>query len=109
MATRVLLDEHLDRKLKRLFEAGFDVVIVAERGWKGKKNGELLRLAQTEFDVLITMDKSIEHQQNLKALSMGIVIGSASTNRYEDVAPAIPKVNAVLKTILHGQVAHVTA
>lgn len=48
---RVLLDEHLDRKLKWQFEPGVEAVTVAERGWKGVKNGELLRLAQAEFDV----------------------------------------------------------
>lgn len=34
--------------------------------WNGKKNGELLRLMMSNgFHVLITMDKSIEHQQKL--------------------------------------------
>lgn len=60
---RVLLDEHLDRKLKWRFESGVEVVTVAERGWQGSKNGELLRLAQAEFDVLVTMDRNIEHQK----------------------------------------------
>ncbi|MDQ2695700.1 MAG: DUF5615 family PIN-like protein, partial [Pseudomonadota bacterium] len=62
---RVLLDENLDRRLKRAFESDFDVVTVTERGWSGKTNGELLRLAEVEFDVLVTMDRGIEHQQNL--------------------------------------------
>jgi hypothetical protein len=40
---RVLLDEHLDRRLKALLELRFDVATVQERGWTGKKNGELLK------------------------------------------------------------------
>ena len=39
---RVLLDENVDRKLKRAFDAEHEVVTVQEHGWGGKKNGELL-------------------------------------------------------------------
>ena len=106
---RVLLDEQLDRKLKWRFEPGIEVVTVAERGWKGVKNGELLRLAQAEFDALVTMDRNIEHQQNIKGLALAIVVLSAPTNRFQDVAPLIPKLNDVLKTVQPGEVVHVTA
>ena len=87
---RALLDEQLDRRLKSHFEADFDVWTVAEQGWKGKKNGELLRAAQHEFDVFITMDKGIEHQQNWRVMALGFIIVSAKTNRYVDVLPLMP-------------------
>jgi len=74
---RVLLEEQLDRRLKKHLDPKFDVWTVAERGWKGKKYGELLRAAQQEFDVLITMDKGIEHQQNWKVMALGFIIVSA--------------------------------
>jgi hypothetical protein len=38
---RVLLDEHLDRRLKREFGEGFVVATVTERGWNGKDNGNI--------------------------------------------------------------------
>jgi hypothetical protein len=60
---RVLLDEHLPRRLRTLLP-GFHVQTVAEAGWSGKTNGELLRLAVGVFDVLVTADRSIPHQQN---------------------------------------------
>ncbi len=63
---RVLLDENLPRKLKWSLDA--DVVTVPERGWGGIKNNRLLRLAASEFDVLLTMDRGLEYQQNLKGL-----------------------------------------
>ena len=53
---RVLLDENIDRLLKPRFDADMEVLTVQERGWKGMKNGELLRVAQLEFDVFVTMD-----------------------------------------------------
>jgi hypothetical protein len=34
-------------------------------GWPGKKNGELLDLAENEFDALITLDTNLRYQQNL--------------------------------------------
>ena len=52
---KVLLDENLPRKLADHLK-GHECRTVSERGWAGKKNGELLSLAETEFDVLITLD-----------------------------------------------------
>jgi hypothetical protein len=34
-------------------------------GWGSKRNGELLHLAERDFDVLLTVDGNLEHQQNL--------------------------------------------
>ena len=106
---RVLLDENIPRKLRQLFETGVEVVTVGYPGWKGKKNGELLRLAQNEFDAFITMDKGIPHQQNLSDIKMGIVLLEARSNRYEDVASLMNQVNVVLKTLKNGQIARVSA
>lgn len=53
----VLLDEMLDRRLKRWLPERVEVVTVRERGWDSKKNGELLALAEKEFDVLLTTDR----------------------------------------------------
>ncbi len=60
---RILLDENLPRKLKQAFPEHL-VTTVGEMGWAGKNNGELLKLAEEVFEVLVTVDKSIQHQQN---------------------------------------------
>ncbi len=101
---RVLLDENLPHKLKQLFEDDVEVVTVGYRGWEGKENGDLLRIAESEFDVLVTMDQGIPHQQNLTGIKISIVLLEAESNRYEDLAPLIFRVNTVLKTIKDGQV-----
>ena len=62
---RVLLDENLDWRLVRYFDADFQVTTVARQGWKGKRNGELLAQATEAFDALVHNGQSIEHQQNL--------------------------------------------
>ena len=100
---RVLLDENVDRGLKHLFNDEFEVVTVPERGWSGKKNGNLLRAAEQEFDALVTMDRSMEHQQNLVAFDLGIVLITARSNRRRDVMPAIPKVNRALRQVQAGE------
>jgi len=42
------------------------------RGWAGIKNGELLRLAETDFDLFITSDQNIRYQQNLAARKIAV-------------------------------------
>ena len=50
------------------------VKTVAEVGWAGIKNGELLRLAATQFDVLLTVDRNLEYQQNLAAVALAVIV-----------------------------------
>lgn len=52
---RILLDECIDRKLAREF-VSHEIVTVPQMGWSGIKNGQLLSLAETEFDVFLTVD-----------------------------------------------------
>ncbi|RKU11802.1 hypothetical protein C6503_18290 [Candidatus Poribacteria bacterium] len=104
---RVLLDEHLPHRLRQLFAVPIEVVTVGYLRWKGLKNGELLRKASAEFDVFITMDKGFLYQQNLEKIQIGIVLLEAESNRYAHLAPLIPQVNVVLRTLKKGQVVSV--
>ncbi len=70
---RLLLDESLPRKLKRLL-VPHEVRTVPEMGWASKKNGELLRLAQGRFDVFITADQKLPKQQNLSTFTVAVVV-----------------------------------
>ena len=107
---RVLLDEHLDHRLRRSFDPSVEVATVAEQGWKGKKNGELLlQLASREFDALITADQNLEYQQNVARYSLGIVVLVARSNRLPDMQPLIPQVCDVLRTLQPGTVVRVSA
>ena len=56
---RVLLDENLPHQLRPLFANSLEVITVSYRGWKGKENGELLRMAAAEFDAFVTTDRGI--------------------------------------------------
>ncbi len=52
---------------------GHETKTVQDMGWAGIKNGALLRLADGQFDALLTVDQGIEYQQNLSGLRIGVV------------------------------------
>lgn len=104
---RVLLDECLPRRLGQEL-AGHDVVTVPDMGWAGKTNGELLRLMQGRFDVLITVDQGITYQQNLSDVAVAIVVLAAASNRFEVLRSLMPGVQEVLQTVQVGDVIRLT-
>ncbi len=103
---KVLVDENLPRKLADHLK-GHECRTVAECGWAGKKNGELLSLAEPEFDVLLTLDKNIPCQQDLKSGRIAILIVRAPSNRIQDLLPVIPDCLAALQSIEPGQVVRI--
>jgi hypothetical protein len=64
---RILLDEDLPRRLGPLL-VGHYTTTVPLSGWSGIKNGQLLALASTKFDIFLTMDQNLEFQQNLASV-----------------------------------------
>jgi len=103
---RLLLDECVPRRLKKEF-VGHEVKTAREAGFAGLKNGELLRAATAEFNVLITVDKNIPYQQKLRSLPIALMILIAKSNRYEDLKPLIPRALESLKSIRPGDVVRV--
>ncbi len=106
---RLLLDENLDRRLKRFFGEKHDVLTVQERGWSGREKGELIGLAKHEFDALVTMDQGIPHQQNLAELDLIILLLEAQSNRLADLTPLVPEAEEALKGAQPGDVLRVPA
>ncbi|MFQ5742982.1 MAG: DUF5615 family PIN-like protein [Acidobacteriota bacterium] len=104
---RLLLDESLPRQLAREL-SGHEATTVVQRGWAGLGNGELLRRAVAEgFDVLVTGDRNIRHQQSIPALAIGVVVVAARTNRIEDLLPLVPKVLEALAAVRPGELREV--
>jgi hypothetical protein len=104
---RILLDESLPRPLARLLP-DHEVRTVAAMGWKGIRNSTLLQLAAADFDAFLTADQSLEHQQNLGALPIAVVILVAPTNRIESLRPLIPALRRTLETLPPRQLVHVS-
>ena len=76
---RVLLDECVPRGLRQEL-SGHEVKTVAEMGWAGVRNGALLERAAKEFEVFLTVDRSLEHQLNLAGYAIAVVVIHSPTN-----------------------------
>lgn len=63
--SKVLLDECIPRPLGQYLE-GHYVRTVPQMGWASVSNGPLIKLAEAEFEVFITVDKGIRYQQKLR-------------------------------------------
>ena len=105
---RVLLDECLPRRLKREL-VGHDARTAPEMGWAGKVNGELLALAIGQFDVSLTADRNLSHQQDVSAFDIAVVVLVAQSNRIDDLRPLAPRLLEMLATAKRGAVTIVRA
>ncbi|MFH1763624.1 MAG: DUF5615 family PIN-like protein [Gemmatimonadota bacterium] len=105
---RLLLDESLPRRLSRHLTAE-TVHTVYDREWSGLKNGELLRAAETEYDVFVTADQNLKYQQNLRGFAIGVVVLSARTNRIQDLLPLVPDLLRACSSVGRGEIVRVKA
>lgn len=103
---RLLIDECLPRDLKRLLTRR-QCRTVQEMGWSGKKNGELVSLAEAGFDVLVTIDQGLGYQQNLANRQIAVLVFDGRSNQIEDLEPAVPAALSALEIILPGRVVRV--
>lgn len=107
---KVLLDECVPRTLKRVIVShGHDCTTAQEAGWAGKKNGELLDLAEQEFDVLVTVDSNIPYQQALAGRKLSLFVLEAKSNRLEDLVPLFSSCIAELDRVELGKVTVITS
>lgn len=100
---RILLDECVPRKLGREI-TGHEVRTVVEMGWSGIENGALLQRAAAEFDILLTVDTNVEHQQNLAFLPLPVVVLHAVRNEIEALRPLMPEVIGLLSRALEKRI-----
>lgn len=100
----ILLDECLPRKLK-LFLRDHVCQTVQEAGYAGKTNGELLEIAEAAgFDIFLSLDRGIFHQQNLAGREISLVILRAKSSRLADIKPLLPTLLDLLLRLRPGTV-----
>lgn len=88
---RILLDECVPRRLKKHFRTYGSVLTVPDAGLSGYTNGQLLRRITGDFDVFITVDKSIQYQQNLAEHDVALVLLRVVSNDIVDIEPVLPR------------------
>ena len=105
---RVLFDENMPRKLRRELSEFF-VRTAQEQGWSAFKNGELLPHAAESFDVLVTIDQRMRHQQNIERLDIGVVVLAVPDTRLVHLRPLVPQLREAIEEIKPGQVIVITS
>lgn len=98
---RVLFDECIDRRLTRELP-DLDIRTVPEMGWAGVKNGELMKLAEMEFEVFVTVDRNLSYQQNLSKFDIALIVLQARSNRLSDLQPFAEKLIGCIPNCVSG-------
>ncbi len=99
---RILLDENIPVDLAAEL-IGHHVNTVVGVGWAGVANGKLLGRASGRYDAFVTMDRTIEHQQNISRLPFGILVLRAPSNRLVHLRPLTPAILDALAALTPGQ------
>jgi len=99
---KLLLDENLPKRLKQDFPE-HEVYSVRELGWNGITNGDLLKLMlEHEFDVLMTFDKNLQHQQNFAKYPVSVIVLTAASNQYMNLSPLANSIKLKFENLVIG-------
>ncbi len=99
---RVILDEDVPEGLTS-YLPGHDVTTVQDAGWASVKNGKLLQLVEdAEFQVFITCDKAIEHQQDFSGRPFATFL--LSTNHWPSMKLHVAVITSALDQVELGTV-----
>ncbi len=92
-----MLDENLPAKVKYQFGESIQVLSVRDMGWLGKKNGELLSLAEkNNFEIFITLDKNLKFQQSIHKFNLKFIVLLAADNKPQTIELFINKIKVLL-------------
>lgn len=72
-------------------------------GWASVKNGKLLALAAETFDVFLTVDANLPHQQNLPRFNIAVIVLRPRSNKLADLKTLVPALLATLSTARKGE------
>jgi hypothetical protein len=71
---KVLFDNGTPKPIARSL-AGHEITYARQIGWHELENGELIKQAENAgYEVLLSTDKNIRHQQNLSGRSIALVV-----------------------------------
>jgi hypothetical protein len=100
---RVLFDEDVPRQLRRDLPE-FQIRTVQEEGWSSVKNGALLRCSSPTFDVFVTADKRLRHQQNISQYQIGVVVLGTFDVRLPRLQQILPELRVAIRDVQPGMV-----
>jgi predicted nuclease of predicted toxin-antitoxin system len=101
---KILLDECLPLDFRHSFP-DHEVHTAVWAELSGKKNGELLRDAELAgYEVLLTVDQGMPHQQNFAGRRLSIILIRSRTNQIEDLRPFVDLILRALETLAPGRI-----
>lgn len=104
---KILIDECVPRGIRKALP-DHECSTVPGAGFAGKKNGELLALAETAgFDVLLTIDQGLSYQQNLTGRAIAILLIRPRSNKLADLLPHMEASGRALRSIKPGQLVRI--
>lgn len=103
---RILFDQGVPKKLRHEL-SGHEVRTAYEAGLSDYSNGELLRAAEADFDVLVSTDSNIKYQQHLPDFDIALIVLRAFTNSLVDYLPLVPQLLETIQTIAPGTVVYI--
>ena len=96
---KILLDECVTKRLKP-FLIDHEVYTVSDMKWNGSKNGKLmLQSVQHGFNIILTIDKNLLHQQNLDKHLISLVVFNTNSSKIEDLLLFLPNFNSLLEKL----------
>ena len=99
---RILLDECVTKRLKLYFPQ-HEVATVTKKGWSGLKNGQLMAAASgEEFDIILTIDKNLHHQQNIGKYPLIVAILNTPSSKQEMLITFLPSFEKQIPAFTKG-------
>lgn len=99
---KVLLDENLDPRF-RILLADHECTTTVYAGWAGLKNGTLLATAEAAgFQVFLTGDRKIPHEQNMDGRQIAIVVLSA--HHLSIIKDHIAEISTAINVVKPGEI-----
>jgi predicted nuclease of predicted toxin-antitoxin system len=104
---KILIDECVPRDVCKDLP-DHECWTVPGAGFAGKKNGELLDLAEAAgFEVLLTVDQGLPYQQNLMGRTITILLIRPRSNKLVDLLPHMAASCRALDSIKPGQLVRI--
>ena len=97
---RVLFDQGTPVPLRH-YLTGHQVQTAFELDWSRLSNGELLAAAEGRFDVLVTTDRNLRHQQSLAGRELAVLV--LPTTSWPQLETHADKITSALASIKPGQ------
>jgi hypothetical protein len=105
---RIILDECVNLRVRRLLEADHAVFTALELGWGGLPDHAVLEQLQGRCDAFLTVGRGFEHEHNLSSLRFGIVIVHVPRNRMAYYELVREKIIEAVSSVRPGEVLHVS-